>query len=148
MEDREIESKIKSTWGGMISRCTNPKSNGYKYYVKRGVCDEWRLFKNFKRDMLDELVLHICIHGIENTSIDRIDNDLGYSKENCRWATKEVQGQNKKFPHRWATRREGAYMCSLRSKANKRGIEIYIEDIPGYLAEYRKNGYVLLSVDK
>lgn len=82
------------TWIGIKKRCYNPSEPGYENYGARGItmCDEWRDdFEAFYRDM-----------GCrpEGLSIDRIDNDKGYSKENCRWATREVQNTNKRSNRR------------------------------------------------
>lgn len=81
------KSKTYTTWRGMRNRCTNPKAPAYKNYGGRGitVCTEWRFFKNFLRDMGE---------SPKELSLDRVDNSKGYSKENCRWATKTEQAQN------------------------------------------------------
>lgn len=76
------------SWASMLMRCNNPNNSDYSYYGGRGirVCERWVSFENFLEDM-----------GLRPTighSLDRINNELGYSKENCRWATKREQSNN------------------------------------------------------
>lgn len=76
------------TWYMMIDRCTNKQHIHYKDYGERGikVCERWLNVANFIEDMYPNF--------IEGMTLDRVNNDLGYSKENCRWATKKVQSRN------------------------------------------------------
>jgi hypothetical protein len=76
-------------WCGMIARCQSPGSARFAKYGGQGitVCDEWRKYENFARDMGSRP---------GGATLDRIDNALGYSKENCRWATVSEQNRNKK----------------------------------------------------
>lgn len=75
-------------WNRMWNRCTNPIVERYPNYGGRGisVCSRWRNFINFFEDMGAK-------PGPEY-SIGRIDNDAGYSKENCRWETPKQQASN------------------------------------------------------
>jgi len=82
------ENRLKSVWRTMLYRCENPKSDMFYAYGGRGirVCDDWHDFDKFKADMLEGYK--------KGLSIDRIDNNTGYCKTNCKWSTPVEQAQN------------------------------------------------------
>lgn len=89
-------------WQNMLDRCINKNSRSYGDYGGRGilVCDKWLVFDAFKEDMYKSYLEHVVQFGKGNTSIDREDNDDGYYKDNCRWATSKIQMMNRRVDTR------------------------------------------------
>lgn len=86
----KTDKPIHNSWRGMVERCTNPKSKYYKYYGGRGIniCERWKIFENFFEDMGD---IPLAM------TLDRIDVNQGYFKENCRFITQKEQMKNRRI---------------------------------------------------
>jgi hypothetical protein len=80
----------------ILQRCTNPKNPTYKNYGGRGIKCEWKNFDEFRADMETSYLKHEKKHGKKETTIERVDVNGNYSKENCIWATWKVQFKNKR----------------------------------------------------
>ena len=83
--------RLYKIWMGMRCRCNNPNAKDYELYGKRGitVCQLWEKYENFREWALT--------HGYTDyLSLDRINPNLGYSPDNCRWATNLEQGLTKR----------------------------------------------------
>lgn len=94
--DKEMKDRLLSRYSDMKTRCCNPNSKSYNSYWWRWIKVEWANWLEFIRDMWNSFIEHVGIYWIENTTLDRIDVNWNYCKENCRWVTWEEQRwQNK-----------------------------------------------------
>lgn len=86
-------SKTYAAWSAMMQRCYTPTHPAFDNYGGRGirVVKRWWTFKNFLADMGK------CPPRL---SLERIDNEKGYSKRNCKWATTAEQNRNRRMPWR------------------------------------------------
>lgn len=96
-----------SRWKAMRNRCYNPKHTYYYNYGGRGItiCEEWK--ENYQA-FCDWANKSGYKTGL---TLDRIDNDKGYSPENCRWATRKEQGRNQRTNRKITIQGQTRLLC-------------------------------------
>jgi len=110
---RTNKSQSYRAWDSMIQRCTNSKNKSYHRYGGRGitVCQRWMQFEYFIQDMGEP--------PTDGYTLDKIDNNDNYYKENCRWATMKEQARNRR--NNKMLSHKGTTMC-LTAWAEKLGV--------------------------
>lgn len=119
-------------WNGMKQRCQNPKDKAFNNYGGRGifVCPSWDDFQNFINDM--------GVKPSSNSTIERVDNNKGYNKQNCIWADRSSQSINQRIRKDSTTNHKGVSFSKTRgeylayiNKDKKRKWLGFFKDIQG-----------------
>lgn len=105
-----MHKKIYTTWVNMRQRCFNQNHAEYHNYGGRGIsiCEEWEDFDRFLQD--------VGLPEHPSLSLDRVDNNKGYSKDNCRWSCKSVQSYNKRSSKSNTSGKIGVSWCKQTGK--------------------------------
>lgn len=117
------KTKLYGIWKALRQRCENPNDKSYKNYGARGICfcDEWQDFETFYNWSINNGYKYEPLKSGRNKwSIDRIDNDKGYSPENCRWTTDTVQAHNKQNSIRDDERTKKCMVCGKFFRIKRR----------------------------
>lgn len=92
------DKRFYKIWTDLKQRCTNPNCKKINLYGGRGIMYDynWKNYDGFKKDMWDSYREHVGQYGEKQTTLDRIDVNDHYTKENCRWATYSEQRINQR----------------------------------------------------
>lgn len=118
------KTRIHKEWRAILHRCKNETASHYEYYGGRGitVCDEWKGENGFIR-----FYEWAMAHGYsDNLTLDRINNDKGYSPDNCRWVTHMENCHNRGIRYDSKTGVPGVQVRKMRTGEVKYRVHITV----------------------
>jgi hypothetical protein len=127
-------------WCNMHDRLNRKKGKDYKNYSKRGIKCLWKTYEHFKEDMFPSYLVHLEKFGKEETTLDRIDNNGNYYKQNCKWSTRKEQALNRTTSVRYK-------YDSLKNKTRKNYVIFDLTDNMSNLEQAIFLGLELLSAE-
>lgn len=84
-------------YSSLLNRCNNKNAQAYKDYWARWIKCLWKTFEEFRDDMYESYLKHCAEFWERQTTIDRIDNNWDYCKDNCKRSTYLEQNRNRRF---------------------------------------------------
>lgn len=123
---------------GMKARCNNKENISYCRYGKRGIKVLWKSFEEFKKDMYESYLKHVEEFGEKQTTIDRINTNDNYYKNNCRWATYSQQLSN--------TRRNKRFEFNGEIKTRKEWSDFYKIKTSFFDSHYRGKSHKPVTI--
>ena len=134
---KEIEKKVShglsrtrfyNIFKGIKQRCSDENYSAFSKYGGNGIKNHWSNFIDFKNDMYESYLEHIKKYGEFETTIDRINNNGNYCKENCRWATYKEQANNLSSNRFITYKNEKLTISQFADKYNLKEL-IFIQDL-------------------
>lgn len=118
-------------WLNMKDRCNNKNNINYRHYGGRRitVCKRWNKFENFLKDMGEKP---------EGLTLDRIDNNKGYYKDNCRWTNWKQQNNNRREKRVYKNSKSGVKGISWNKRDRAWIVQVCIKDKIKYLGYSKK----------
>lgn len=101
MSQTKEQRQFYITYKNIHSRCCKENNKSFKDYGGRWITCEWNSFEEFRDDMWSSFIAHKDKYWLNNTTIDRIDVNWNYCKENCKWSTRMEQGRNKRHNRKY-----------------------------------------------
>ena len=135
----QVSHRLYYVWYEMIQRCNNLKHKDYVNYGARGikVCNRWLNVANFIEDMYPSYQ--------EGQSIDRKENDKGYSPDNCRWVYRDIQNRNKRKIQ--SNNKSGYKGVSWHKASNKWSSQITVKGKKIYLGVFNEINKAIKAYD-
>ncbi len=93
-DDVKFTAQFKSIFNAMKNRCNNPKYEKFHRYGGRGIKCDYEYLIDFYDDFYDMYLKHVADYGANNTTVERINTDGNYTKDNIRFATYQEQARN------------------------------------------------------